>query len=1049
MSHLALHVLGPLQIALSGAPIPKLESDKTRALLVYLALESACAHRRTALIGLLWPDLPEETARHNLRQALFNLRQALGDHTANPPFLLSTREEIQFNRASDYSLDLAEFDAHLAACASHAHPHPEACATCASHLQKAVDLYRGKFLQEFFIQDSAEFEEWALTRREAAHQRALDALTHLANYYEQHGDTVAARRCALRQLELDPWREQAHRQMMRVLASEGQREAALAQYETCRRVLAQELGVEPSLETRELYEKIKSGNWRRAVFNLQSPASARDKSLPSYPPSTPGTGIPLPTPLTPFIGRERELADLAQLLADPNCRCLTLVAPGGMGKTRLALQVAANLRSEFAHGAAFVQLAATRSAELVAPAIADALGFSFYGPTSPRSQLVNYLRDKQMLLVLDNVEQLTDAAELFIELLQRAPGIKLLLTSREPLNVQGEWIFEVAGLEVPAGEREEQFEASSAVALFMQRARRMRAGFALNPQERAAVVRLCRLVEGMPLALELAATWTKTLSAPEIVAEIERSLDFLSASLRDLPERHRSIRAVFDHSWHVLPLEEQRVLAKLSVLRGDFSREAAEQIAGASLSLLAALVTKSLVRRTAAGRYDLHELVRQYASRRLSENATDEAAARAQHSRYYLALLQKSDADLFGHAQGQAVAALNADIENVRQAWQWAARHHIEALVPATRPLYWYYDLRNLSREGAALFESAIASAPTIAGDAARELAAGQWRAFQAMFAYRENRLADAEQFLAASFALLEKHGTRPELVDALWIRGQIGWASGKFGEAARCLQRALDLPGTRSPWQTAICYIMLGNVEFEQGKDADSYRTLTESLRVARAQGDPTLIAYAISSLTRHANQRARIAELEPLAREACELAKESGNRFAVALSLAQLAQLVWAKGDVAQAKRLCQESIAVCRDQGDDWWLSAALNQLGNFEMASGHLPEAEDNILEAIQVARRGEFHANALDALVSLAAVRARTGDAASAMEIVAMVLQDPATKHRARTRAEKLRADLAARLSPHELASAQKQTKNFDQVVKMLSRGGQIQQERFR
>lgn len=534
MPHLQLGVLGTLRITRNNAPSTKLESDKTRALLVYLAVEADHAHRRETLIGLLWPEEPEETARHNLRQALFNLRQVIGDQTANPPFLFITRDEIRFNTASDYSLDAAEFDAHLDATTRHSHSQLETCAVCASELQDAVELYRGKFLQEFFLEDSAEFEEWALMQREARHQRALEALTHLANYYEQHGDLTATRRCAARQLELDPWREQAHRQRMRVFAVEGQRDAALAQYETCRRVLAQELGVEPSSETRELYQTIKAEVGRM----LQSRAIAdEEKKVSSF-----------PVPLTPFFGRERELAELVQLIADPNCRCITLVAPGGMGKTRLAIQAAANHRSEFAQGVAFVQLAAIHSTESVSPAIANALGFSFYGPMSPRLQLANYLRDKQMLLVLDNVEQLVEAAEVFVELLQHAPEIKLLLTSREPLNVQGEWVFEIAGLDVPLNERAEQFEASSAVALFMQRARRTRTGFGLHEQNRASVARLCRMVEGMPLALELAATWVKTLSVAEIVAEIEGSLDFLSASTRDLPERHRSIRAVFDHS---------------------------------------------------------------------------------------------------------------------------------------------------------------------------------------------------------------------------------------------------------------------------------------------------------------------------------------------------------------------------------------------------------------------------------------------------------------------------------------------------------------------
>lgn len=263
MAHLMLGVLGSLQVTLPDGSLARFGSDKTRALLAYLAVEAGRPHRRGALIGLLWPDESEETARHNLRQTLFSVRQAIGDPVAHPPYLHITREDIQFNTASAYTLDVALFRAHLAACAGHTHARLDRCAICAMRLQQAVGLYRGKFLQEFFLADSAEFEEWASARREAFHQSALDALSDLASYHEHEGDPAATCRCALRQLELDPWREQAHRQMMRALALEGQRGAAIAQYEKRHRVLVDEIGVEPSSETLELIPRLGYGTSQR------------------------------------------------------------------------------------------------------------------------------------------------------------------------------------------------------------------------------------------------------------------------------------------------------------------------------------------------------------------------------------------------------------------------------------------------------------------------------------------------------------------------------------------------------------------------------------------------------------------------------------------------------------------------------------------------------------------------------------------------------------------------------------------------------------------
>ena len=296
-----------------------------------------------------------------------------------------------------------------------------------------------------------------------------------------------------------------------------------------------------------------------------------------------------------------------------------------MGKTRLAIQAAEQHLNEFAHGGAFVPLASVGSIDEVISAIANAIKFTFFGPSDPKEYLLSYLHEKQMLLVLDNLEQLllenpleANIADLLIEILQQAPGIKLLVTSREALNLQEEWLFEVQGLAFPETAQMEGFEEFDAVTLFVQRARRAFPKFTLSEENRAEIAHICRLVEGMPLAIELAATWMRTLSPAEIAVEIESSLDFLSTTVRDLPERHRSMRVVFDRSWQMLSPQEQQVLRNLSVFRGGFQRQAAEQVAGATLSILSTLVNRTLLRRAAAGRYDLHELVRQYSAAQLA-----------------------------------------------------------------------------------------------------------------------------------------------------------------------------------------------------------------------------------------------------------------------------------------------------------------------------------------------------------------------------------------------------------------------------------------------
>lgn len=421
---------------------------------------------RDALVGLLWPDLPDPAARTNLRQALANLRDVIGDASTRPPILLITRDAIQLNPACDYDLDVSTFSAQLAACEGHIHRHMERCRSCAARLERAIALYRGDFLAGFSVGDSAPFEEWQLGRREQLHRRALDTLAHLADYHERPGDGASARRHAQRQVELEPWREEAHRQLMRLLARGGQRSAALAQYETCRRILARDLGIEPEAETTRLHNRIR--DTASAELSTQSDST---QSVQNFPAQTTG-----------LIGRETDLAELDSLLENPACRLVTITGPGGIGKTRLALAAAAEHANMFGHGAVFVALQAISSALFLAPAILSALDISLQGQHEPREQLLGYLHDKELLLVLDNFEQLLapelieteGGATLLVEMLQRAPGIALLVTSRERLALHGEWLVDLSGLSYPTSQTINGIDDYGAVRLFLQRAGQVR-----------------------------------------------------------------------------------------------------------------------------------------------------------------------------------------------------------------------------------------------------------------------------------------------------------------------------------------------------------------------------------------------------------------------------------------------------------------------------------------------------------------------------------------------------------------------------------------------
>ena len=633
MPTLKLSLLGPPQIELDGAPV-HISRHKAVALLAYLAVTGQ-THRRDALAALFWPEHDQSGARAGLRRVLAALREALGER-----WLDADRESVVLNGEID--LDVRAFRQRLTGCADHRHAPQEACeaqeacAACLSLLAEGVALYRGDFLAGFSLRDSAAFDDWQFFQTQGLRDELAHALQRLVEGHAAQGAFDRAIPHARRWLALDPQHEPARRALMALYARAGQHAAALRQYEACERILQEELGVPPSAETTALYQAIKE---RRELPDpvARNPVSAQRKHN-------------LPAQVTTFVGREALLAEIGERLADPACRLLTLVGPGGSGKTRLALEAASRRLDGYEHGIFFVSLAPLDAVESIVPAVAQALAFSFHGEGEPKAQLLAYLRNKQILLILDNYEHLLSPTlpspplggieggiEPVTDILHTAPDVHILVTSRSRLSVRGESIFPIEGMDVPSlpspgsepqlhgrgttgGVRRRGEGDYSAVKLFLDGARRAQPGFGLTEENVADVVRICRLVEGMPLGILLAAAWAGTLTPAEIAAEIEHGLDFLTSDWRDMPARQRSVRAVFDHSWSLLTAQQREVSKALSAFRGGFTRWAAERVVGASLRDVTALVDRSLLHHMPGGRYEVHELVRQYAAEKLAES---------------------------------------------------------------------------------------------------------------------------------------------------------------------------------------------------------------------------------------------------------------------------------------------------------------------------------------------------------------------------------------------------------------------------------------------
>ena len=688
-------------------------------------------------------------------------------------------------------------------------------------------------------------------------------------------------------------------------------------------LLANSLQIPP--EQRPTFLRVARGQLR--VERLESLLSG--PVAPASRPTLSRADSNLPTPLTPLIGRGPELAALSQLLCDPQCQLLTLAGPGGIGKTRLALELASTVRERFSDGVCFVPLASLTLPEFIVPAVADTLGLMFSGSLDPKVQLLNHLRGKCLLLVLDSLEHLLEGAGLLAELLEQAPGVKLLVTSRERLNLHGEWLFDIQGLPVPPLDQVDRAEEYSAAALFVQSARRAQVGFELRAEERPWVARICQLVEGMPLALELAAAWVRLLSCREIAQEIERNLDFLSASVRDLPERHRSMRAVFSHSWKLISDEERRALSRLSVFRGGFTREAAEQVAGASLTLLSVLISKSLAQPVADRRFDLHELVRQYAEAYLDTESDGQGmardrphsfAARKAHATYYLTLVEQAEPELFGPEQAAWLQRLEHEYDNIRAALAWLlkaddrdATWRMEAALRLTGSLarFWYghhFDEGRRWLEQSLVAEAALAIRVP-ASVRATALGTAAW-----LLATTRSDYEQAQVFLCESLALSWKAQDTDGTADSLDTCGDVAWLQGDYAQAKAFYEESLALRRTSGvKFKIALSLLSLGNAVVEGGDYAQAHQLYKESLALCRELRDERSTALALYGMGlvdvgRNESQQATLH-----LREALALFNKLRNDLDVALCLECLALVDVSQGRAARAARLWGASDAL----------------------------------------------------------------------------------------------------------------------------------------
>ncbi|MFQ5615508.1 MAG: tetratricopeptide repeat protein [Anaerolineales bacterium] len=645
----------------------------------------------------------------------------------------------------------------------------------------------------------------------------------------------------------------------------------------------------------------------------------------------------LPVQPSSFIGRHEELLEIANRLENPTCRLLTLLGPGGIGKTRLAIQAAKSELYDYRHGIFFVPLAPVSAVSFIVPALAEIINLSFYGQADLKIQLINYLRNKQMLLVLDNFEHLIEGTDLIVEILQNAPNLKILVTSRERLNLQEEWILQVHGMETPSETDFEGAEDFPAMQLLLERARKVKPDFALSESDKRYAVRVCHLLEGVPLGIELAAAWVRMLSCEEIATEIEQNLDFLTSSLRNVSKRHRSLRAVFEYSWNLLAEAERDVFSKLTVFRGGFSRQTAAKVAGASLFHLSTLVDKSLLQKKANGRYEMLEVLKQYGSEKLAESPQRKLLVQDRHGTYFTEFLHRRKDALKGGEQKKALDEIGSDIENVRLACHWAiANRKYTILSKALDGIYRFYEIRGWIQEGSEVLDRMGESLrERYGGTKALEedmlLLYSKVLARQGAFYYRLGLHDEAESVLRKSIFTARPLGAQKELAFALTYQGAVAYLQQNYSRARELLQESLSInKETGDRLGTAIALHHLGLIARDLDEFAKARQLFQESLEVNRGVGNRFGIAISLNNLGMVARELGQHEEAQGLHQDSLTIRRELNDRWGIANSLDGLGLVAYEMGSYTKAKMLLDESAEIYEEIGDQRRLERTLENL-----------------------------------------------------------------------------------------------------------------------
>lgn len=903
-----------------------LPTNRAACLLAFMATRADWV-RRDELMLLFWPDSDDAAARHALRQLLYRARSypwSGGIEQRDDRLRWLVDSDVRRFLDLDASGDWAG----------------------------AAAAYGGPFLDGLDVLEAAGFDAWRDLLREDLHTRSLAASLKAAAAHELRRDYAGAIATLRSAHERDPLHDEVLQALLRCLALAGERAAAEAAYTHYEAAVATQLDARPSAETRALMERLRRGDV----------VEGRPHNLPSQ--------------TTSFVGREAELDALTRRLNRAGCRLITLVGPGGIGKTRLALESAANHVGAYRNGVFFVPLSDVDRVQGVAVAIAEALGLGLGARDEPWAALAQRLCDRELLLVLDGMEHVRDAAGRLANLLTRAPRLQALVTSREPLDLSLAWELHLEGLELP--DSDDATDEVASLRLFEDAAQRVAPGFNLRDGDLRGAARVCRLVAGMPLAIELAASWARLLTPDDIAREIAHDLDFLSGTDADRPARHHGLRRVFDASWIRMRETEQAALVRTAVFAGAVDADALEAVADARLATVLALTKRSLLVRTADHRFAMHPLVRQYVRERLATRDGLADALSARHLRYFAARVA---AWTYERDAGELVAHLNRDLVEVRRAWRYAIeRAEWDALQSMLANLSLAHDLSARSDRYLEWLDEALLAIARDGRTSADDTLRARLRARRAGCLHRLGRLAEAEFEIDTSLPLLTD--TDAERCSALRVRGNIAYQRADLAAAVAAFDAALaTATSVGDDRLIAGCHNNLGLVAKVMGRFEDALEHLDLALVLAR-RSDDGICAQVLNNLATVHSRRGDHRRAEALLLESIAIKRRIGDHRGLTSTYANLGNLRAHRNDVA-AEHDHRESLRVATIIADQVGVARAHTNLAELAYRNGDLARAIEHLTLSVERKRLNGEQGGAIEAYARLVSWSLAAGEVAAA------------------------------------------------------------------